>query len=119
MLQVVANTVSVELQDFILLAMPLIAAASAVVTLRIGPALPLVWRIVLGSLLAFVFGHLYFQFFRWIIVETLHVWKRDEGLLMYLASYVALLIWAGAALGAIGGGWLGAKGGHTISPPSA
>ncbi|HEV7689876.1 MAG TPA: hypothetical protein VGO52_03595 [Hyphomonadaceae bacterium] len=107
-LQTWANGISVELQDNLLFAMPLFAAVASVAGLRAGPALPLIARIGIGGAAAVLFGALYFQYFRWVIVKTLHIWDRDEGLLGYLANAVGFINGIGLPLGMIGGGWLGA-----------
>jgi hypothetical protein len=43
-----------------------------------------------------------------VIVETLHIWDRPEGLLWNLATYVGLLIVIGSVLGMIGSAVFGA-----------
>jgi hypothetical protein len=62
-LQTLANVIQVELQDFLLLAMPLIAAVTSVWALRGAPRLAIVWRMAFGGAAAFMFGHIYFQYF--------------------------------------------------------
>lgn len=103
-LQTFANAISVEMQDFFLMFLPVVVTVTSIVTLKAAPAMPMSLSIGFGGLAAFVFGHAYFQFFHLVIFETLHLWRRPEGLFWNLAAVIDLLVMAGTICGMIFGG---------------
>lgn len=95
LLQTAADMISVQIQDFLLLALPVVLAVTVVCALRAGPPLQFPLRVALGGIAAWAFGGLYQVYFREVIVGTLHIWDRHEGSLQPMLSFMGFLIQVG------------------------
>lgn len=108
-LQTIANKVSVQVQDALLLALPVVQAVTVGFALRAGPPLQLPLRVALGGVAAWVFGGLYQAYFTEIIVHTFHIWDRHEGGLQPIRSFIGFLILVGIFGALIGAALIGSR----------
>lgn len=107
--QTLANVTNVILQDILLLCLPVAAASATTVALRIAPRLWILLRIAVGGVGSCAFAALYEMYFQRVIVETYHLWQRNEGNLQPTMGFVGLLVLTSIPLGMIGGAWLGSN----------
>lgn len=95
LLQTAANMISVQIQDYLLLALPVVLVVTVVFALRAGPPLQLALRVALGGIAAWAFGGLYQVYFREVIIDTFHIWDRHEGNLQPMLSLIGFLVFVG------------------------
>jgi hypothetical protein len=95
LLQTAANMISVQIQDYLLLALPVVLVVTVVFALRAGPPLQLALRVALGGVAAWAFGGLYQVYFREVIVDAFHIWDRHEGNLQPILSLIGFLVLVG------------------------
>ena len=109
LLQTAANVISVQVQDFLLLALPAVLVVTVVCALRAGPPLQLPVRVALGGIAAWAFGGLYQIYFREVVVGIFHVWDRHEGGIQPMLSLIGFLVLVGVFATLVSAALFGAR----------